>query len=223
MAPANPNPLRTIPARLQQQLQFLLEIDRLKQVLRRTYLLHEARRENSAEHSWQVALMANLLAEHADFPVEVARVTRMLLIHDLVEIDVGDTYIYDAAGQAERPGRERRAAERLFGLLPPDQAAEFRALWEEFEACVTPDARFAGALDRLMPMLLNYHKEGQSWREHKIHAGQVLQLNCKIGNASQALWEHAQQLVADATAKGWLRKGNPEEASHGPVATGNFP
>src|SRR5437762_7515762 len=143
--------------RFEQQIRFILEIDKLKTILRRTYLLNVDRSENTAEHSWHLAIMAILLAEHANEPVDVSRVVKMVLIHDIVEIDAGDTYFYDAAAALDKSEREQAAADRLFGILPPDQGLELRELWEEFEANETADARFALALDRFIPQLHNYH------------------------------------------------------------------
>src|SRR6056297_294642 len=155
--------------RLEQQVAFILEIDRLKTIYRRTYLTDTSRFENSAEHSWHIAVMAMLLAEHANtLEVDQLRVIKMLLIHDLVEIDAGDTFAYDTAAHADKAAREQAAADRLFGLLPADQAAEFRALWDEFESRQTPEAKFAGALDRLQPLLHNLYTHGRSWREHGV-------------------------------------------------------
>ena len=190
--------------RLQQQIRFILEIDALKGVLRRSYLLRVDRPENSAEHSWHVAIMAVLLAEHANEPVDVSRVVRMLLVHDIVEVDAGDTYVYDAAGAAAKAEREARAAERLFGMLPEDQGREFRALWEELEAGHTAEARFAAALDRLMPVLHNVHTAGRSWREHGITADRVIARNATISEGSEALWAYARSLIEGAVAKGHL-------------------
>jgi putative hydrolase of HD superfamily len=192
--------------RLQQQIQFLLEIDKLKDVLRQSYLLQSRRRENSAEHSWHFALAALVLAEHADTPCDAVKVAKMALIHDLVEIDAGDTYIYDPAyNAAAKAAQEQQAAERLFNLLPPDQAAEFRQLWDEFEACQTPEARFAAALDRLLPLLHNVHTQGISWQQHGIHSAQVYERNQPpIQQGSAALWEVADQLIREAVEKGWL-------------------
>ena len=164
---------RTAQHRLQQQLAFILEADRLKQVIRRSYLVDASRLENSAEHSWHLALMALVLQEHANEEVSLLRVLQMVVIHDLVEIDCGDTYLFDDAAQAGKLAREELAAARLFGLLPPDQAAEFYALWQEFEARETADARFANALDRLIPLLHNYHSRGRSWQEHGIRSQQA--------------------------------------------------
>lgn len=193
--------------RLARQIGFILEIDRLKDVLRRSYITGSGRRENSAEHSWHLAVMALLLAEHAAEPVDVWRVVRMLLIHDVVEIDAGDTYVYDAGGNAGKAERERQAAERLFGMLPEDQAGELHALWEEFEAATTADARFAAALDRLMPVLHNVYTGGRSWREHGITADMVLARNASMANGSPALWELARTAIEQAVARGDLAPG----------------
>ena len=191
--------------RFERQIQFILEIDKLKTVLRRTYLIHEDRSENTAEHSWHLAIMAILLAEHANEPVNVPRVVKMVLIHDIVEIDAGDTYFYDTTAALDKSQREQAAADRLFGILPPDQGNELRELWEEFEACETADARFALALDRFMPQLHNYHTHGRSWAEHGITADRVLERNASMAEGSSRLWECARSLLDDAVAKGFLQ------------------
>lgn len=190
--------------RLRQQLRFIVEIDRLKTVMRQSYLIDASRRENSAEHSWHLAVMAILLLEHADAAVDLLRVLKMVLVHDIVEIDAGDTYIYDTSGLEDKAQREHRAAGRLFGLLPADQMHELRALWEEFEAGNTPEARFAAALDRLMPLMHNYYTEGKSWREHGITSDRVLDRNGRIRAGSAALWAVAHSLIDDAVAQGYL-------------------
>ena len=190
--------------RLDQQIGFILELDTLKSVLRRSYLLNNTRRENSAEHSWHLSAMALVLAEHANVDIDQFRVLKMLLVHDIVEIDSGDTYIYDTAGNDTKAVREQEAAQRIFGLLPDDQKLELTRLWQEFEARETPEAKFAAALDRLMPLLHNYHTEGRSWREHGITKQQVLNLNRHIADGSQSLWEYAESLIGDAAAKGYL-------------------
>lgn len=190
--------------RLDQQIGFILELDTLKSVLRRSYLLNNTRRENSAEHSWHLSVMALVLAEHANADIDQLRVLKMLLVHDIVEIDSGDTYIYDAAGNDTKAVREQEAAQRIFGLLPDNQKLELTQLWHEFEARETPEAKFAAALDRLMPLLHNYHTEGRSWREHGITKQQVLNLNRHIADGSQSLWEYAESLIDDAAAKGYL-------------------
>jgi putative hydrolase of HD superfamily len=192
------------PDRLEQQIRFILEVDALKGILRRTYVLDGGRPENSAEHSWHVAVMAVLLAEHANEPVDTARVVRMLLVHDIVEVDAGDTYVYDTTGAQAKTEREMRAADRLFGLLPKDQGRELRALWEEFEEGRTAEACFAAALDRLMPVLHNVHTAGRSWREHGITADRVIARNSRMSEGSEALWEYARSLIEDAVAHGHL-------------------
>ncbi len=194
--------------RLERQITFILEVDRLKSILRRSYLLDETRHENTAEHSWHLAVMALVLAEHASAEVNSLNVLKMLLVHDIVEIDSGDTYIYDAAGNDTKAERENAAARRIFGLLPEDQQLEITQLWQEFEARETPEARFAAALDRLMPLLHNYHTEGRSWREHGISEAQVMRLNSHMAEGSQTLWDYAEALIKEATAKGYLREDN---------------
>jgi putative hydrolases of HD superfamily len=190
--------------RLQQQIQFILEIDRLKQIMRQSYITGGGRKENSSEHSWHLAVMALVLAEHACEPIDLMNVVKMVLVHDLVEIDAGDTFIYDAQAGADKSDREARAADRIFGLLPDDQQEEFRGLWEEFEARETPDAKFAAALDRLMPLMHNYYSKGKTWKEHNVHKNQVIDRNRHIRHGSEALWDFARSLIEDAVAKGYL-------------------
>ncbi|MBL4276593.1 HD domain-containing protein [Vibrio fluvialis] len=193
-------------SRMQQQLSLVLELDRLKSVLRRTRVkCAEGRLENSAEHSWHVAMMALLMQEHANEPVDINRVIKMLLMHDMVEIDAGDTFVYDTAASAEQAQKELAAAERLFGLLPAEQGEELFCLWREFEAAQSADAKFAKALDRLIPMMLNYHNQGQSWMENGVSRQQALTVNRRIDEGSHALWEYAQQMIEHATEQGWLK------------------
>lgn len=192
------------PERLARQIAFIVEIDKLKNIQRRTLLMDGRRYENDAEHSWHIAVMAFLLAEHANTRVDVARVIRMLLVHDLVEIDAGDTYCYDEAGATTKAEREERAAERIFNILPADQASEIRALWDEFERMETPEARFAAALDRLQPMLHNHLTQGTVWKANGITREQVMDRNHHIGNGSQALWEYTVDMIRDAVDKGYL-------------------
>lgn len=191
--------------RLSRQLEFVLELDKLKGVLRRT-IIGEGRRENSAEHSWHFALMAVLLAEYANEPIDLLRVVKMALVHDIVEIDAGDTFIYDEKGELDKAERENRAADRIFGLLPTDQAAELRSLWEEYERHETSEARFAAALDRLNPLMLNYARQGETWRQHGVRADRVFARNAGIAEGSSRLWDYARQLIADAVSKGYLEK-----------------
>lgn len=189
---------------LAERVRFVVELDRLKQVLRRTKLSDGSRRENSAEHSWHLAMMALVLAETAPEPVDALQVARLLLVHDIVEIDAGDTFVYDTDAKATQAERERVAADRLFGMLPHALGAELRGYWEAFEDATTPEARFARALDRLQPLLLNHASEGAAWRERGIVADQVRTVNAAIADGSPVLWELAQRVIGDAVAQGWL-------------------
>lgn len=181
--------------RLKKQLDFVLEMDKLKYIKRQSYVADGSRRENDSEHSWHLALMAMLLSEYANEPVDVLHVIKMVLIHDAVEIDAGDTYAYDTAGNATKREREEKAAERLFNILPEDQAKEMRGIWEEFEAGVTPEAKFANALDRVQPIMLNDITGGKAWREHQVAAEQVINRNENTHLGSEELWRHVKGLI----------------------------
>jgi putative hydrolase of HD superfamily len=192
--------------RLKRQIDFLVEVDGLKAILRQNYLADGSRRENDSEHSWHLALMAVVLCEwSADSAIDITKVVRMVLMHVLVEIDTGDVFIYDEEARVAQAQREEEAAERIFGLLPDDQAREFRALWEEFEARETPEARYARALDRLQPLLLNYRSGGLAWRQHGISAAQVRRINRSIEDGAPPLWEFARGLIREAEKEGLLR------------------
>jgi putative hydrolases of HD superfamily len=191
-------------SRLDDQLAFLLEMDRLKSVVRRNYLADGTRRENTAEHSWTLALMAIVLAEHAAEPVDVARVVQMVVVHDLVEVDAGDTYVYDDAGLSTQAEREDRAADRIYALLPGDQGAELRAAWEEFEHGTSPEARFARSVDRFAGFLLNESSGGRAWRENGITADRVAARNASVGDGAPALWDEVQRRLAEVVAQGRL-------------------
>jgi putative hydrolase of HD superfamily len=190
--------------RLSRQIEFLVEIDRLKTIARQTLLVDGSRQEDSAEHSWHLALLAMVLAEHAKAPVDLFRVLKMILVHDIVEIDAGDTYCYDEEGNRGKAERENRAADRIFSLLPEDQEIEFRSLWEEFESKRTKDALFAAALDRLQPLLNNFRSGGIMWQKHAIRQEQVFLRNSPMGDGSPTLWDYAQRMIKDAIAKGWI-------------------
>ncbi|HIR24208.1 MAG TPA: HD domain-containing protein [Candidatus Egerieimonas faecigallinarum] len=181
--------------RLKKQLDFILEIDKAKNILRQTHLSGHGRQENDAEHSWHMAVMAILLREYANEEVDVLRVITMLLIHDLVEIDAGDTYAYDDKGNESRPERERRAAERIYGLLPEDQGAQLRALWEEFEAYESPEAKYAHMLDNFQPLLLNDSNQGGDWRAHGVKKSQIYKRNEKTEQGSREIWSYMQELI----------------------------
>lgn len=191
--------------RLDQQLQFLMEIDRLKQVERQTAIIGGSRRENTAEHSWHLAMYALILHEWSDADVDIAHVLALCLVHDIVEIDAGDTFAYDVAANADKDERERAAAERLFGLLPPDQGARLRTLWEEYEARETPESRFANAVDRMQPAMLNHHAHDESpWKRHGVTVPQAVKRLSPIGEGSAALWERTQSIIAEAAQRGNL-------------------
>lgn len=192
--------------RLPQQLAFLAEADKLKSILRQTVVTGSLRRENSAEHSWHLALAAMVLHQYAAEPVNLDRAIRMLIVHDLVEIDAGDTFAYDAAANASKAAREQAAAERIFGLLPEDLKVELRGLWEEFESFGSADARFANAVDRIQPLLQNVHTGGGTWRSHSLTLPQVLKRMEPIRSVLPGLWPYVTTTlenffaVAQATA-----------------------
>lgn len=202
----------TTNQRLAEQLAFIIETDRLKGVLRRSPLADGSRRENSAEHSWQLAIMAMTLAEYANEPVDVATVVRILLVHDLIEIGAGDTFAYDAAGYADKAEREQRAATELFGLLPSDQAAEFRGLWDEFEARQTAEARFANALDRLAPLILNYLNDGQVYHDNHVTIEQVRQRMAPVALGAAELNTVVEALCNDLLARGIIYPAAAQES-----------
>ena len=197
--------MQEVNGRLTTQIAFLVEADKLKRVLRRSSISGKLRLENSAEHSWHVTLMALVLAEHAAAPgLDLLRVLKMLIVHDLVEIDAGDTFVYDEAARKGQKEREERAAERIFGLLPAADGARLRAVWDEFEAHGSPEAKFARSLDRLQPLLLNYVNEGIGWQRHGVRADQVRALNRTIDDGSPELWRYASELIEDAVRRGYL-------------------
>lgn len=194
-----------------ERLRFLVEVDRAKHILRQNFLADGSRRENDAEHSWHVALMALVLAPYAAPDVNLTRVLQMLLIHDIVEIDAGDTFLYDDAAMQTKTEREVRAAERIFGLLPASQAQEFRAWWDEFEAEETPEAHFAHSLDRMASIFLNHASGGGGWKVHDIAMERILERNAPLSHGSKVLWEHAQELIRDAQRQGYIRSQEEKE------------
>lgn len=175
--------------RLEKQIRFIVEADKVKNIFRQTYLADGERKENDAEHSWHLAMMAVLLQEHMKEKADLAKVMTMVLIHDLVEIDAGDTYAYDEKGARTKREREVKAADRIFGLLPEDQGTYFKELWEEFEAYETPEAKFAHLLDNFQPLLLNDASGGKSWKEHGVHRAQPMKRNERIPETSETVWE----------------------------------
>ena len=191
--------------RLKKQMDFLLEVDKLKFIYRQTYLSNGERKENDAEHSWHLALMAVLLQEYSNEPVDVVKVMTMVLIHDLVEIDAGDTYAYDAAGNQSKREREVRAADRIFNILPEDQAEKFRALWEEFEAYQTPEAKFAHVCDNMQPFMLNHATGGRSWQEHGVKKSQVLNRNRYLEDGSKTMKQYFDEIIEEHVKEGNLK------------------
>ncbi len=179
--------------RIRKQFEFIQEIDKEKNVFRQTYLADGKRKENDAEHSWHLAIMAMLMAEHSNEEIDVLHTMSMVLIHDLIEIDAGDTYAYDTEGNKTKRQREIKAADRLFNILPEDQAKKLRALWDEFEEGATPESKFANSLDKLQPLMLNNASGGLSWTEHNVCAAQVYKRNEKTADGSQAMWQYAEE------------------------------
>jgi len=193
--------------RLNKQIEFILEIDKLKKVYRQSVITDGSREENDAEHSWHLAVMAIVLHEYAnDTNIDLLKVLKMVLIHDIVEIDAGDTFIYDKKGNEKKAQREMMAAERIFGLLPEEQYMEFKKLWEEFEARETPEAKFAATLDRLEPLLLNAKTGGHTWKKFNITSERVLQKNLHTKQGSAKLWEYINDLIEECIDKGYLKK-----------------
>jgi putative hydrolase of HD superfamily len=201
--------------RLAQQIAFLLEADKLKAVLRRTPLTDASRPENSAEHSWHLVLAAMVMREHALVELDLLRVLEMLTVHDLVEIDAGDTFAYDARHLGTKAEREQAAADRIFALLPRDQGVRLRARWEEFEAHETPEARFANALDRLQPLLQNACAGGGSWRDHEVTREQVLRRMDPIRSTMPDVWPRVVEIIEAFCASGVLRGDMPQPSPSG--------
>lgn len=188
--------------RLKEQIDFILEIDKMKEILRQNYLADGSARENDADHSWHLAIMALILSEYSNEKVDVTRVVPMVLTHDLVEIDAGDTYAYDEAGALTKEKREKAAADRIFGILPKEQGTWMRGLWDEFEACNTPESKFAHVLDNSLPLFLNHAAGGISWKEHKVKRSQIYKRNRITGDGSAKIWEYMQELIQENINKG---------------------
>lgn len=191
---------------LLRQIDFIKEIDKVKYIQRKTKLFNSDRNENDAEHSWHIAMMALALAGHANAPIDVLKVVKMVLIHDIVEIDAGDTFLYDTTKSHSNTDEERSAARRIFGMLPKEQADEFIAIWEEFEDGKTHEAKFARAMDRLEPLLQNTSNNGGTWSEFGVRREQVLEKKKVIKDGSSAIWSYAENLINESVEKGILRK-----------------
>ena len=177
--------------RIKKQFDFILEADKEKKIERQTYISDASRHENDSEHAWHMALMTILLSEHSNEKIDVLKTVTMILFHDIVEVDAGDTYCYDPIARSTQAKREKAAAERLYGLLPEDQGKKLKALWEEFEECKTPEAKFARTMDNIQPLMLNAATNGKSWQEHSVKLGQIMERNRKTPNGSKALWEYS--------------------------------
>ncbi|MBR2778656.1 MAG: HD domain-containing protein [Firmicutes bacterium] len=198
--------------RLQKQLDFILEIDKEKNIFRQTHLSGHGRRENDAEHAWHMGIMAWLLKEYANEPVDIAKVMIMCLIHDIVEIDAGDTYAYDELAKATKKDREDAAKERIFSILPEDQKKELTALFDEFEDCLTPEARFAHAMDNLQPLILNNSNDGGDWKEHGVSARQVYERQGTTAAGSATLFAVTDEILKKHIQKGTLRVASEDRA-----------
>lgn len=194
------------PENLLKQVAFIKEIDKLKYIQRKTKLFNSNRHENDAEHSWHLAMMTIVLAEHSDKPIDVLKVVKMVLIHDIVEIDAGDTFIYDAVKNHTNTDEELIAAKRIFGLLPPAQAEEFIAVWKEFEDGITDEAKFARSMDRFEPLLQNTSNNGGTWVEFNVPYQKVYDKKKAIANGSTSIWNYAKNLINESMAKGILKK-----------------
>lgn len=188
----------------EKQLAFIMELDKIKKIGRQTYLSDASRKENDAEHSWHLALMAFVLADYANEKIDVLKTMKMVLLHDVIEIDAGDTYAYDVEGNKTKRERELKAADRIFGLLPAAQAAEYRGLWDEFEAMETAEAKFANMLDKVQPLLLNDASGGKSWAEHGVKKSQVMSRNVRTHEGSEELWAYAKSLIEKNVEAGKL-------------------
>lgn len=191
---------------LQQQISFIKEIDKVKYIQRKTKLFNSDRNENDAEHSWHLALMAIVLAEHSNEPVDIFKVVKMLLIHDIVEIDAGDTFLYDTQKNHVNTNEERVAAKRIFGILPKEQAEDLIAVWEEFEAGESKEAKFAKSMDRLEPLLQNTSNNGGTWKEFGVSYDKVYQKKSVIREGSETIWDYAEKLIDESVEKGFLEK-----------------
>lgn len=191
-------------SRLAKQIDFIVEVDKLKNVLRRSIIMDKSRKENSAEHSWHIALMAIILAEYSDEEIDISRVIKMLIIHDIVEIGAGDTFCYDENELIGKNLREIKAAEDIFGLLPPDQKKEFLEVWQEYEEGLTQESKFAKAMDKLMPLLHNFYTGGEVWKDESIKHSRVIMQNDAIKNSSETLWKFAKSKIELALKKNFL-------------------
>lgn len=192
--------------RLLKDIKFIVELDKMKSIFRETSIIGEDRREDDAQHSWHISLMAMVLSEYTNEKVDLLRVIKMLLIHDLVEIFAGDTFCYDLAGNADKRERELEAAEKIFGMLDEDKGLELRALWDEFEEIKTPEAKFATAMDRFQPMLNNYHNNGGTWKKYDVSQSDIYKRISPVKDSSEELWKFVEHMIEDAYDRGLISK-----------------
>ncbi|BBF45307.1 hypothetical protein lbkm_4069 [Lachnospiraceae bacterium KM106-2] len=196
--------------RLEKQIQFILELDKIKKIRRQTYLTDGIEKEDDAQHSWHLAVMCIILQEYANESIDVLKTMSMVLIHDVIEIDAGDTYAYDEAGNQTKQERELKAAERIFNILPQDQAEYMRSLWDEFEEMQTAESKFANAMDKIQPMLLNDATGGKAWREHGVAISQIMERNSHTKEATEQLWDHMSKILHKNIDLGNIRKDEEE-------------
>ena len=199
--------MKDFDERMKKQFAFLQEIDKEKNIFRQTYLADGNRKENDAEHCWHMAVMAILMSEYANEDIDLLHTISIILVHDLVEIYAGDTYAYDTKGNEDKREREIAAADKLFAILPNDQRDKFRALWDEYEEGVTPEAKFAASMDRIQPLMLNNASGGRSWEEHKVKASQVYGRNAKTAEGSESLWKYADENFIKPNIGNKLKEG----------------
>lgn len=192
--------------RLLKQIEFIIEIDKAKRIFRQNVVIGTERNEDDAEHMWHLAVMALLLSEYSKDDVDILQVIKMVLIHDLVEIDAGDTFCYDEKGYLDKDEREQKAADRLFNILPSDQAEEIMKLWREFEDLKTPESRFASCLDRLQPLILNYNTNGHTWKKPEVTSEKVLKRNELLKENTPKLWDYAKEIIESSIKKGTLKR-----------------
>lgn len=195
-----------INKRLLKDIEFIVELDKMKSILRQTSLINEDRREDDAEHSWHIAIMAMVLEEYSNEKIDICKVIKMLLTHDLVEIYAGDTFCYDKKGNEDKTEREIKAAERIFGILEEDKAKEFRALWDEFEKGETAEALFAASMDRLQPMLNNYNNNGGTWRKFNVAKNDIYKRIAPVRKTSDELWNFVENMIEDAAERGLIQE-----------------
>ena len=198
--------LEDMNERLLKQMDFIMESDKLKKIVRQSYISDASRKETDTDHSWSLAMMCFILSEYSNEQIDVLKTMKMVIIHDLVEIDAGDTYAYDDVGNSTKRDRELKAADRIFNILPKDQAVELRALWDEFEEAVTPEARFANTLDKIQPVMLNDITGGKAWREHEVEDTQIMGRNRTTHEGSEKLWEFCKSLIEENIDNGNIKR-----------------